>query len=78
MAGHDRADFGFLFVEYGTDFSIQAALGTLYAMPAIAATAAGYRMAVSFGCGWVASQATAQGCYLARVFFWRFLVRIHR
>ena len=66
----------FLFVEYGADFSIQAALGTLYAMPAIAATAAGYRMAVSFGCGWVASQATAQGCYLAMVFFWRFLVRI--
>jgi hypothetical protein len=59
----------FLFVEYGADFSIQAALGTLYAMPAIAATAAGYRMAVNFGCGWVSSQATAQGCYLAMAFF---------
>ena len=58
----------FLFIEYGADFSIQAALGTLYAMPAIAATAVGYRIAVNFGCGWVASQATAQGCYLAMAF----------
>ena len=38
-------------------------------MPAIAATAVGYRIAVNFGCGWVASQATAQGCYLAMAFF---------
>ena len=68
----------FLFVEYGADFSIQAGLGALYVMPAITATAAGYRMAVSFGCGWIASQATAQSCYLAMVFFWRFLIQIHR
>ncbi len=32
FAGHDRADLGFLFVEYGADFASQAALGTLYAI----------------------------------------------
>jgi len=55
----------FLFLEYGPEFARQAALGTLYAMPAIAATAAGYAFAVRRGWGWIASQALAQACYLA-------------
>ena len=57
----------FLFVEYGADFASQAALGTLYAMPAIAATAVGYRIAVSLGSGWIVSQLVSQSGYVGMV-----------
>jgi len=55
----------FLAYEYGPQFAAQAALGTLYAMPAIAACAVGYVWAAQRGHGWVISMIACQGSYLA-------------
>lgn len=55
----------FLALEYGLDFAAQSALGTLLAMPAIAAFGIAYVAGARRGAGWVAAGITAQLAYFA-------------
>lgn len=53
----------FLALEYGDAFAADAALGTLYAMPAIASYALAYLVAARRGGGWVVCLIASQGAY---------------
>lgn len=53
----------FLALEYGPAFATDAALGTLYAMPAIAAYGIAYVALARRGGGWVACLLASQGAY---------------
>jgi hypothetical protein len=55
----------FLAIEYGPGFASEAALGTLLAMPGIAAYAMGYVLSVRRGHGWITSAVISQACYFA-------------
>ena len=53
----------FLAIEYGPAFATDAALGTLYAMPAIAAYGIAYVALARRGGGWLACLLASQGAY---------------
>lgn len=53
----------FLALEYGDGFAADAALGTLYAMPAIASYALAYLVTARRSGGWVACLIASQGAY---------------
>tara|TARA_B100000676_G_scaffold313469_1_gene395166 strand:- start:8128 stop:8433 length:306 start_codon:yes stop_codon:yes gene_type:complete len=50
---------------FGPAFESEAALGTFYAMPAIAACAIGYMAAACRNADWLLSMLACQGSYLA-------------
>lgn len=53
----------FLALEYGTGFATDAALGTLYAMPSIAACGIAYAWLARRGESWLACLLVSQGAY---------------